>query len=381
MSSLNVNDILDELFDENRRILNELLFANKYITKSLEFKKFIDSIAEEFVDHLNPDVKKKFEELSLGLNQLMDQKLANISDDSPNESEASDHQFQPDSDIANEDNVSDEEEYIIKYETVEELDVNESSEANNDRQKYICDRCGNTYDLPEVLDFHVQYCRLNHIIASSDTGITDNRSPTEEQVIDSLISRDVVSGDLDNSVNIIEYDSDDTIINESTDDLPIGDRAEQKTRSSNRNIFPYKCPFVGCNAINSNYRAVLAHKKKFHQLKCDFRGCDYQTNQNNLMKMHMFKHSNARQFQCNYCDKNYKYNSALRYHVKNKHSDQCPEDQILVCDWNECQYTTKLLRSLNAHKCSHTLPFECHNCQQKFPTMRLLVIHLNKYHD
>ena len=86
MSSLNVNDILEELLDENRRILNELLFAHNYVIKSLEFKEFIDSNVKEFVDNLKPDVKKKYEELSRELNRLIDQKWANISDESPNES-------------------------------------------------------------------------------------------------------------------------------------------------------------------------------------------------------------------------------------------------------------------------------------------------------
>ena len=166
MSSLTVNDILDELLDENNRILNELLFAHKVVVKSLEFKEFIDSIAEEFFYHLNPDVKKKFEEWSLGLNQMKDQKWAKISDHSPNESKTSDQPIEPDY-TANEDNDSYEEEYIIKDETVEELDVNEASEANNDWPKYMCDRCANTYDFPEVLDFHVKYCRSDRMLLSS----------------------------------------------------------------------------------------------------------------------------------------------------------------------------------------------------------------------
>ena len=83
MSSLTVNDILEELLEENRRLLTELLFAHKVVVKSLQFKVFIDLIANNFVHNLKPDVKKKYEELSLGLSLLIHQKWANISDESP----------------------------------------------------------------------------------------------------------------------------------------------------------------------------------------------------------------------------------------------------------------------------------------------------------
>ena len=122
MSSLTVNDILDELLDENIRILNEFMFANKVVIKSLEFKDFIDSIANQFVQNLNPDVKKKYEELSLGLNRLIDQKWANASDESPNEwktvtltkSQTSDQPIERDNycHTTNEDNITQVEEYL-----------------------------------------------------------------------------------------------------------------------------------------------------------------------------------------------------------------------------------------------------------------------------
>ena len=45
MSNILVNDIFDELLDENKRLLNELLFSNKCINLFIEFKSFIDSIS------------------------------------------------------------------------------------------------------------------------------------------------------------------------------------------------------------------------------------------------------------------------------------------------------------------------------------------------
>ena len=167
MSSLTVNDILDELLDENNRILNQLLFAHKVVVKSLQFKVFIDSIAKEFVHHLQPNVKENYEKLSLELNLLIDQKCANISEESSDETKSvnviksttSDQSIETDSDYHIINDASDEEEYISEEESAKELDGSKASEKKNNKPKHICDQCGSSYDFQEVFELHILYCR------------------------------------------------------------------------------------------------------------------------------------------------------------------------------------------------------------------------------
>ena len=430
MSSLTVNDILDELFDENRRILNELLFANKVVIKSLEFKDFIDSIAKEFVDNLSSDVKKKYEELSRGLNLLMNRKCANISNESPNEwktvtlpkSETSDQPIERDNDChtTNEGNITQVEEYLSE-ESVD-LDVIRPSETKNYRMKYFCNRCGNTYDFPEELELHFQDCRPKRQSLSSESNPEYNLSEIEkengekEMVSEDLVHENVVTRDkCDNNEGSYAEEplGEELLVEKSVTDKPsvrtenichkpmtrslakvVSEQqptqssgglnlsskpsAKQKSKPNSRaktKLFLYKCGFTGCSAIFSKRQTMFAHKK-LHQWKCDFPGCDFQNQYQYKLKYHMNSHSEDRPFQCHHCHKNYKNKSDLTHHVKDKHLDQCPNDPILVCDWSECQYRTKSMKGLNEHKRNHTLPFECHNCQQGFSSAYKLKIHL-----
>ena len=63
MSSILVNDIFDELIDENKRLLNELLFSNKCINLFIEFKSFIDSISLKLKPILVSNELIKYNEL------------------------------------------------------------------------------------------------------------------------------------------------------------------------------------------------------------------------------------------------------------------------------------------------------------------------------
>ena len=431
MSSLNVNDILEELLNENSRLLNELLFAHKCITKSFEFKNFIDSIAKEFVDNLNPDMKKKYEELSLGLNHLIDRKWINISDNSLNYSktatklDSSDHSIETDSDYhtANEDNVSDEEEYIIK-ELVKEFDVMQASETGNNKSKHICNRCGNTYDFPEVFELHIQYCGSERQTVSSESlpkyNWNDIEEEEKEMVSEELVRENMVTIDEHNNY---EGGDEEAFTEDFLVDKPVTEKVsvrtenifhKRMTRSStkavseqqlahssgefnhsakpsakrksepnsrgNKKLFLFKCDFNGCNAVFRKRKARTAHKKKLHRWKCDFPGCDYQTEIKCRMNLHLRRHSNDRPYECDHCDKNYKHNEALIEHMKTKHLDQCPNDPILVCDWNECHFRTKSLRAMNVHKGVHTLPFKCRKCKQRFSVKCNMKTHLMSKH-
>ena len=350
MSSPTVNDILDELFDENRRILNELMFANKVVIKSLEFKDFIDSIAKEFVDHLKPDVKMKYEKLSLGLNRLIDQKRTNVSDESPNEWKTSDQPIKPDGDYhtTNEDNVTDEEvdeEQMISGDSLLENTVHlnpNNYEGSNDEEA-IAEKA-----VIEKLSVRTENISLKPMTTSSAKAVTGQQ---------------------------LSHTSDGSKLSSK----PSARKKIKTTSRVNKKLFPFKCGFNGCNAVFCKRKTMFTHRK-LHQWNCEFPGCNFQTQYQYKMNYHLNSHSKCRPFQCDYCDKNYKYRRDLTEHMKRQHLDQCPNDPILVCDWNECHFRTKSMKALNAHKCSHTLPFECQICKHRFSTKNNMKKHLISKH-
>ena len=68
---IDVNDVLVELREENNRLLNELLFANKCLTILCEFKIFVDLISIKFKENLKSNETKKFRQLSEKVDQTI----------------------------------------------------------------------------------------------------------------------------------------------------------------------------------------------------------------------------------------------------------------------------------------------------------------------
>ena len=68
---IDVNDVLEELREENNRLLNELLFANECLISFCEFKIFIDCISNKFKYDLELNESQKFLELSRKVNQTI----------------------------------------------------------------------------------------------------------------------------------------------------------------------------------------------------------------------------------------------------------------------------------------------------------------------
>ena len=301
-----------------------------------------------------------------------------------------------------------------------DLDIIPASETKNYRMKYFCNRCGNTYDFPEELELHFQDCLPERQSVSSESQPEYNLSNIEEEKEKEIVPENVVTRDkCDNNEeshaeeplekeHLVEQLVTDkpSVRTENISHKPMtrssakavsgqqpthpssgfnvssNPSANQKSKPKSRaktKLFLYKCGFNGCNYVFGKRQTMFAHKK-LHQWKCDFPGCDYQTQYNYKMKKHLIKHSNDRPFECNHCDKNYKYKLDLREHMKTQHLDQCPNDPILVCDWNDCHYITKSLRALNEHICSHTLPFECQICKHRFSTKNNMKKHLISKH-
>ena len=77
MPNIDVNDILEELIDENKRLLNDLLFANNCLKKFIEFKSFIEIIFNRVNNYLKPNDRKRFKDLNNDIQKTFDGKQIN----------------------------------------------------------------------------------------------------------------------------------------------------------------------------------------------------------------------------------------------------------------------------------------------------------------
>ena len=69
-----VNDVLEELNEENKRLFNQLLFADKYLKVLIEFKAFVELNSNQFKLNLEKNNKQIYEELSENVKQVSDEK-------------------------------------------------------------------------------------------------------------------------------------------------------------------------------------------------------------------------------------------------------------------------------------------------------------------
>ena len=62
MAYIEINDIFDDLREENRRLLNELLFADKCLKYLTEFKSFVDLVINKINNYLEVNDISKYRE-------------------------------------------------------------------------------------------------------------------------------------------------------------------------------------------------------------------------------------------------------------------------------------------------------------------------------
>ena len=75
-----INDVLEELNEENRRLLYELLLAEKCLKLFAEFKTLVELNFHQYKDNLQLDVKQNYEQLVVKLDQIADKDKRHLLD-------------------------------------------------------------------------------------------------------------------------------------------------------------------------------------------------------------------------------------------------------------------------------------------------------------
>ena len=146
-SQIVVNDVLEELNEENKRLFNELLFADKCLKILIEFKSFVELNSNQFKLNLDENNKQLYEELSEKVKQVLDEKRLSAKNDI--EAKKEENSFNDNSEsgqqFGNDIEFNDPKEMIDKC----------KPEAN----QWVCPypRCDRTYTKVLTMKMHVRY--------------------------------------------------------------------------------------------------------------------------------------------------------------------------------------------------------------------------------
>ncbi|CAG2103829.1 unnamed protein product, partial [Medioppia subpectinata] len=141
----------------------------------------------------------------------------------------------------------------------------------------------------------------------------------------------------------------------------------------------HDCPqrFQSCSSLRIH--RLQKHSLEPKVFKCDFIGCEFETNVSNSLDQHKKRHLNIKKFVCEEtdCAMSFISKADLKRHMRS-HSDERPHR----CDWPGCESAYKRADLLADHRRRHTgdLPFVCDECQRRFPSKNTLNAHNRDIH-
>ncbi len=141
-----------------------------------------------------------------------------------------------------------------------------------------------------------------------------------------------------------------------------------------------------CSVCYDTYYTIdeLAEHIKEHPhlpVQCNF--CDKTFNKSNEFKRHSMRHTNARPFECEVCNQNFKHKYHLTKHFQKFHDATHPVDRPYICDVCQKGFTEKRLLSKhtkNVHLRTGT-EFRCPVCQKGFKEKQNMKKHARNAHS
>ena len=355
MSYIRVNDIFDELKSENKRLLNELLFANRYINKLVEFKSLIDEKTNQIKQCLESDQLKRYDVLAEEITTLSQQLFLRQLDITLTNDDITDQQmFESygqdfgeenygveaiygddgvyDGEDAEEDeegDPDDDDEPLRSLQNMlEDLSPSQKAKVGRRRKFLVCDwsDCGRTFASKQYLDLHVK----SHLGEKPKTGRRRKQ----------LVCEWPDCGRVFASKQYLDYH-----MNSHT-----GERR-------------FVCEFPNCSYRSYYPSNLKLHVSRMHRpdpsvmdnmddqslsilyptFKCTYVGCDKSFKTKDDLKQHSQRHSSERPYKCNYdnCDRTYKSCRELRQHKLMTHLGIKQR-----CDWPGCDVATASPASL-----------------------------------
>lgn len=417
MSSLEVNDILDQLLAENKRLLNELVLTKKCFKVLSEVRVFIELLFTKYkIKFEQKDVNYYYQTLAKEVADVLDKDLKpvnEVSEDDSEHEEAIAHNVK--SEVKNEiksdnssvdnsddgldcDDTTDGEDYDPKAEKLKRSLPRSSQQKR--AKKLKAKACPKTTrrrvkrkepasDRPFKCDF--ESCQKSF---GSQMGLSLHKSTHTQYYIDKReiqCSHEWCKKRFISEVAMKCH----LCLDHSDSDEFVCDWQDCEYRSQKRDAFRahymthwtvrYRCEWPGCDR-HFNSRTWLESHMAGHRgdrsFACQWPGCDYGTYTKLLLRQHMVTHSNDYRFECVWpdCGQRFKRKHHLDSHTLNRHSDgQTPKR--FRCQ--ECSFQTNRQRDLFRHLVVHSdaRPFVCKvkDCGKAFKTESILGSHMKTH--
>ena len=319
-----VNDVLEELNEENKRLFNQLLFADKCLKVLNEFKNFVELNSNQFKLNLEESNKQLYEELSENVKQVLDEKnnyLKNFNDNNSIE---------------------------VKN---KEIIINSNKEIN----------------ISKILI-------LKNPIKMNVKHSNNYEEKLDQKRCHSKNSNDKKSIEVKRKENCFDDNGSEEIISKNKN------KKSRNTAiiSSNNSL---SCDWPGCEYRTNGrdrrgHREALRKHSVIHSERkyvCDYADCQYRAYSRALFMRHISRHekrktlkdTEKRRFECQTCGKTFASDTVLYCHIKNIHNIF---DEPVVCGIDDCDKRFKNNLYLRRHQnFCHFLSLFCDypNCNYK----------------